>query len=212
MRAVLLLTVALVAAGTAMAALSPPARVTLDGVAGARPGMSVAALSAVWGVRVRPSYEVRSTCGTARIDLRIEGQVIFAARSIRGGLFPGGRRHRQRDPDRIDPRAAAACVPEARLQAGQVPPRRPQLLCAPGKCHTRELRFDVSAARGNADRFGERTAVRLVKAARRLVYSDSCRWADGGMTAAWRAGRRLTASSASASASLGRRSIVSARP
>ena len=78
----------LAAAGVADAGLSAPVRVTVDGVVGARPGMSVAAVSAAWGVSLRPSYEVRPTCGTASIELRgIVGQAIFMPRGRFGAVF-----------------------------------------------------------------------------------------------------------------------------
>ncbi len=73
---------------TAVGGLTAPARVTLDGVAGARPGMKVAAVSAAWGVPLRPSYEVRPTCGTARIERSgIVGQAIFMPRGRFGAVF-----------------------------------------------------------------------------------------------------------------------------
>lgn len=78
----------LAAAGVAAAALSAPARVTLDGVGGARPGMSVAAVSTAWGVPLRPNYEVRPTCGTARIERQgIVGEAIFMPRGRFGAVF-----------------------------------------------------------------------------------------------------------------------------
>jgi hypothetical protein len=84
----LALAFALAAAGVAAAELRSPARVTLDGVDGARPGMSVAAVSAVWGVPLRPNYEVRPTCGTARIERRgIVGHAIFMPRGRFGAVF-----------------------------------------------------------------------------------------------------------------------------
>jgi hypothetical protein len=87
-RAALVLVSTLAAAGAATAGLGAPARVTLDGVAGARPGMSVAAVSAKWGVAVRPDYEVRPTCGTARIERTgIAGHAIFMPRGRFGAVF-----------------------------------------------------------------------------------------------------------------------------
>jgi hypothetical protein len=81
--------VALLAAGAAAAHLRAPVRVTLDGVAGVRPGMSLGAVSARWGVRLRPSYEVRPDCGPA--DLRgvagIEGYAVFMPRDRFGAVF-----------------------------------------------------------------------------------------------------------------------------
>ena len=88
MRLVLVLALALAAAGVAAARLGMPARVTLDGVGGARPGMSVAAVSAEWGLPLRPSYEVRPTCGTARIARRgTVGHAIFMPRGRFGAVF-----------------------------------------------------------------------------------------------------------------------------
>jgi hypothetical protein len=76
------------AASVAAAGLGSPARVTLDGVSGAHPGMNVSAVSAAWGVPLRPDYEVRPTCGTARIERRgIVGQAIFMPRGRFGAVF-----------------------------------------------------------------------------------------------------------------------------
>jgi hypothetical protein len=86
--AVLVLVSTLAVAGAAAAGLGTPARVTLDGVAGARPGMSVAAVSAKWGVPLRPNYEVRPTCGTARIERPgVVGEAIFMPRGRFGAVF-----------------------------------------------------------------------------------------------------------------------------
>jgi hypothetical protein len=88
MRALLVLASTLAAAGAATAALSAPVRVTLDGVSGVRPGMTVAAVAAEWGVRLRPNYEVRPTCGTASIERPgIVGTAIFMPRGQFGAVF-----------------------------------------------------------------------------------------------------------------------------
>jgi hypothetical protein len=88
MKAVLVLASTFAAEGTAAAGLSTPARVTLDGVGGARPGMSVAAVSAKWGMSLRPNYEVRPTCGTAALKRPgIAGQAIFMPRGQFGAVF-----------------------------------------------------------------------------------------------------------------------------
>jgi hypothetical protein len=88
MRAVLVFASTLAVAGAAAAGLSTPARVTLDGVGGAHPGMSVAAVSAKWSVPLRPNYELRPTCGTARIERPgIVGQAIFMPRGRFGAVF-----------------------------------------------------------------------------------------------------------------------------
>jgi hypothetical protein len=88
MRAVLVGASTFAVGGVAAAALSTPTRVTLDGVGGVRPGMSVAAVSAAWGVPLRPNYEVRPTCGTASIERRgILGHAIFMPRGRFGAVF-----------------------------------------------------------------------------------------------------------------------------
>ena len=92
MRTVLVVASSLVAAGVAAAGLGEPVRVTLDGVGGAQPGMTVAAVSAAWGLPLRPNYEVRPTCGTARIERPgIVGDAIFMPRGRFGAvLFRSG--------------------------------------------------------------------------------------------------------------------------
>jgi hypothetical protein len=88
MRLVLLLASTFATAGVAAAGLITPARVTLDGVGGAHPGMKVAAVSAAWGVHLRPSYEVRPTCGTSSIERPgIKGEAIFMPRGRFGAVF-----------------------------------------------------------------------------------------------------------------------------
>ena len=88
MRAALVLASTLAAAGVAGAGLSAPVRVTVDGVVGARPGMTVEAVSSAWGVPLRPNYEVRPTCGTASVELPgIVGEAIFMPRGRFGAVF-----------------------------------------------------------------------------------------------------------------------------
>ena len=83
-----MLSAGLAAVGGAAGALRAPALVTLDGVAGVRPGMSVAEVSARWDLRLRPSYEVRPTCGQALIQQpALEGYVIFMPRGRFGAVF-----------------------------------------------------------------------------------------------------------------------------
>ena len=78
----------LAAVGVAAAGLGSPARVTLDGVDGVRPEMSVAAVSARWGVALRPNYEVQPSCGTARVERPgLVGQAIFMPRGRFGAVF-----------------------------------------------------------------------------------------------------------------------------
>jgi hypothetical protein len=80
--------IALVVVGAAVAGVRAPVRVTLDGVAGVRPGMSAAAVSARWGIHLRPNYEVRPGCGET--DFRrspIEGSAVFMPRGRFGAVF-----------------------------------------------------------------------------------------------------------------------------
>jgi hypothetical protein len=74
---------------TAAAAPQAPMRVSLDGAAGVWPGLSVAAVSARWGVRLRPSYEVSRTCGVAEIRglPGIAGYAVFMPRGRFGAVF-----------------------------------------------------------------------------------------------------------------------------
>ena len=88
MRTLLVLAATVVVVSPATAGLTTPVRVTLDGVGGVRPGMKVAAVSAEWGLDLRPNYEVRPTCGTARIERPgIAGQAIFMPRGRLGAVF-----------------------------------------------------------------------------------------------------------------------------
>jgi hypothetical protein len=83
-RAVALVTLAVLAG----AGLEAPVRVTLDGVAGVRPGMPVSAVSAHWGVRLRPDYSAAPTCGVADLRLPgIRGFAVFMPRGRFGGVF-----------------------------------------------------------------------------------------------------------------------------
>jgi hypothetical protein len=79
----------LVVAGAAAAALRAPARVTLDGVAQARPGMSATAISARWGIELRPNYELRPDCGEAEIHglPGVAGYAVFTPRDRFGAVF-----------------------------------------------------------------------------------------------------------------------------
>jgi hypothetical protein len=72
----------------APAGLGAPVRVTLEGVAGVRPGMPVETVSALWGVRLRPDYAARPDCGPADIRLRgIAGYAVFMPRGRFGAVF-----------------------------------------------------------------------------------------------------------------------------
>jgi hypothetical protein len=81
--------ITLAAAGAATAALRTPVRVTLDGVAGARPGMSAADVSTRWVIDLRPNYEVRPSCGEAELRgaAGIAGHAIFMPRDRFGAVF-----------------------------------------------------------------------------------------------------------------------------
>ena len=79
---------ALVSAGAGVAGVDPPVRVTLDGVGGARPGMSVEAVPSALGLPLRPTYEVRPGCGQAPIaEPGLEGYAIFMPRGRFGAVF-----------------------------------------------------------------------------------------------------------------------------
>jgi hypothetical protein len=131
MKVVFLLASALGEAGGAAAGLTTPARVTLDGVGGVRPGMSVAAVSAKWGVPLRPNYEVRPTCGTARIERPgIVGEAIFMPRGRFGAVFFRSGAVTGRGIRIGSTLAQLRRLPEAQLPAGQIHPRGPQLLPA----------------------------------------------------------------------------------
>jgi hypothetical protein len=85
---VLALVVILASAAAALSAIDAPVRMTLEGAAGARPGMTVAEVSTAWGMRLRPSYEVRPDCGQALLETRgLRGYAIFMPRGRFGALF-----------------------------------------------------------------------------------------------------------------------------
>jgi hypothetical protein len=85
---VLALAFTFIVAAAAPAVIEAPARVTLDGVAGARPGMRASAVSAAWGVPLRTSYEVRPDCGQATIDEPgLRGYALFTPRDRFGAVF-----------------------------------------------------------------------------------------------------------------------------
>lgn len=87
-RQLLALALTLASAAVGFGAVDPPVRVTLDGVGGARPGMTAPAVSAAWGMRLRPSYEVRADCGQALFEQRgLVGYAIFTPRNSFGAVF-----------------------------------------------------------------------------------------------------------------------------
>jgi hypothetical protein len=164
MRLVLVLAFASVLPGLASAGIGTPARITLDGVGGARPGMSVAAVSARWGVALRPSYEVRPTCGTARIKRPgIVGHAIFMPRGRFGAVFfrsgaVTGRRIRIGSTlaqlRRAYPRLSSR--PDRYIHGGR------NYFLRRARAPHWELRVDVSPERRVTQiAFGERASVRL---------------------------------------------------
>lgn len=85
---VLGLATALAVAGAVEAGIGAPLRVTLDGVAGAQPGLSATALSERWGTQLRPTYEVRPDCGQAFLRRSgLDGYALFMPHDRFGALF-----------------------------------------------------------------------------------------------------------------------------
>jgi hypothetical protein len=161
---VLALAVALILTGAAGAGLHAPVKLTLDGAAGARPGMSAAEVSERWGMRVRPTYEVRPDCGQAFLRRSgLTGYALFTPRDRFGALFL--RR------GVVTGRAIRIGSTLARLRSAY--PRlssRPDRYVHGGRQYFVrrvrpphwELRFDVSPAkRVTQIAFGERNSVRL---------------------------------------------------
>jgi len=75
----------LAAAGGALAAL--PARITLNGIAGVRPGMTVSQVKARWRTPVRLEDEFGSQCSATAVKARAtEGYAIFLNRRF-GAVF-----------------------------------------------------------------------------------------------------------------------------
>jgi hypothetical protein len=163
-RALLVLASTLAAAGAATAGLGTPVRVTLDGVSGVRPGMSVAAVSAEWGVVLRPNYEVRPTCGTARIERPgIVGEAIFMPRGRLGAVFFRNGAVTGRGI-RIGSTLAALrrAYPKLSSRPDRYIPGGRNFFLVRARAPHWELRVDVSPdKRVTQIAFGERTSVRL---------------------------------------------------
>jgi hypothetical protein len=164
MRPLLVLVAALAAVAAAGAALRAPVLVTLDGVAGVRPGMGVAAVSERWGIRLRPTYEVRPTCGQAFIRRQgVDGYAIFMPRGRFGAIFlrkgaVTGKGIRIGSTLAQLGRAYPTLIsrPDRYLHGGR------HYFLRHGRAPRWELRFDVSPAkRVTQIVFGERGSVRL---------------------------------------------------
>ncbi|MDX6436839.1 MAG: hypothetical protein QOK34_1673 [Gaiellaceae bacterium] len=68
-----------------------PSVVTLDGVSGARPGMSVARVQSLWGVRLKLEGHASPGCQTASFHLGpIIGAALFQYRRFRAVWFSHG--------------------------------------------------------------------------------------------------------------------------
>jgi hypothetical protein len=111
MKAVLVLAVALVAGGTAIAGLDPAVRMTLDGVGGACPGMSVAAVSARWGVRPAMRCDRRAAPHVSRgRDRRARDRGV---RVDRGRTFVASRPPRQMAKSLSEAAGSSPVAPES---------------------------------------------------------------------------------------------------
>jgi hypothetical protein len=73
------------------AAANPPSLVTLDGVSGAQPGMSVVRVQSLWGVQLKLEGKTSPGCQTAIFRLgRIIGSVLFQNGRLRAAWFSRG--------------------------------------------------------------------------------------------------------------------------
>jgi hypothetical protein len=162
--AAMVLAVGLALATSAEAVNGVPVRVTLDGVAGARPGMTAAQVSQRWGLPLRPSYEVRPDCGQALVEQSgVRGYALFTPRDRFGAVFlrrgvVTGRGIK-----------AGSTLAQLRDAYGTLPSRPHRYMHGGRQYFLRrsraphwELRFDVGPRqRVTQIAFGERRAVRL---------------------------------------------------
>jgi hypothetical protein len=158
------LAVALALTTAAGAAIGVPVRVALDGVAGARPGMTAAQVSQLWGLRLRPSYEVRPDCGQALIERAgLRGYALFMPRDRFGAIFL------RRGAVSGKGIGIGSTLAQLRDAYGTLPSRPDRYVHGGRQYFVRrrraahwELRFDVGPRlRVTQIAFGERRAVRL---------------------------------------------------
>jgi hypothetical protein len=163
------MTTAMIAVGLALAtaaetAIGAPVRVTLDGVAGARPGMTAAQVSQRWGLPLRPSYEVRPDCGQALVERSgVSGYALFTPRDrfgavfFRRGVMTGrGIRVGSTLAQLRDGYGTLSSRPDRYIHGGR------QYFLRRSRVPHWELRFDVGPRRRVTQiAFGERRAIRV---------------------------------------------------
>jgi hypothetical protein len=160
--AALVLVAALAAPGAA--AVRAPLELTLDGVAGVRPGMSAAQVSQRLGLQLRPTYELRPNCGQAFLRSRgLSGYALFAPRGRFGALFLRRGAVTGRGI-RVGSTLAQLRVayPKLSSRPDRYVPGGRQYFVRRVRAPHWELRFDVGPGRGVRQiAFGERRSIRL---------------------------------------------------